>query len=165
MTMNNTWGYRKDDQSWKSPRELIRTLVEVASRGGNLTLNVGPTAEGVIPSESVAGLQSIGQWMKVNGESIYRTSHSPFGIMPWGRITSTPDTLYLHMFEWPRQEFNMRLEHWRDRKIKRIYLLSDPEKMIESYRAGIELRFAVPQPCPDPIATVIAVEFMPETEE
>lgn len=164
MTMNNTWGYRKDDHSWKSAREIIRALIEVASRGGNLTLNVGPTAEGLIPVESVELLRSIGKWMQVNGEAIYETTHSPFGSMPWGRITAKKDVLYLHLFEWPRQEFNMRLDHWRSRKIKRIYLLANPEQSIPFYRVNIELRFTVPQPCPDPIATVIAVEFEPGEE-
>ena len=161
MTMNNTWGYRADDRNWKSPRELIRTLIEVASRGGNLTLNVGPDARGRIPPESVEALNAIGQWMEVNGEALYGTSHSPFGCMPWGRITAKRDTLYLHVFEWPRQELALRLDHWRNRKVTRVHLLASPETSLDYHRAGVELRFAVPQPPPDPIASVIAVEFEP----
>ncbi|VGO18981.1 alpha-L-fucosidase [Pontiella sulfatireligans] len=160
LTMNNTWGYRKDDNSWKSDRELIRTLIEVASRGGNLTLNIGPKADGTIPQPSVDGLNAMGRWLKVNGEAVYGTSHSPIGMMPWGRLTTKgDDKVFLHIFEWPRDRFNMRLEQMSGRKIKRIYLLEQPEKSLEFVRSGMEVRFAVPQPCPDPIATVIAIEF------
>lgn len=78
-TLNHTWGYRTDDHNWKSPGELIFKLVDIASKGGNYLLNVGPTAEGVIPQPSQDALREVGAWLKVNGEAIYGTGRSPFG--------------------------------------------------------------------------------------
>lgn len=159
LTMNNTWGYKKNDHNWKSSREIIRTLIEVASRGGNLTLNVGPTGEGIIPQGSTDVLAKVGQWMAINGESIYGTTHSPLGMMPWGRITVKGNTMYLHIFEYPRQELNIRLDHWRDKKVKNIQLLNAPDKKLVFVRDGIELRINLPVNCPDEIATVVKIKF------
>jgi len=73
-TMNNTWGYKSYDLDWKSTKELIFWITEIASKGGNYLLNVGPTAEGVFPEESIERLKKVGQWMSVNGESVYGTT-------------------------------------------------------------------------------------------
>ena len=78
MTMNDTWGYKSYDQNWKSTTTLVRNLIDIASKGGNYLLNVGPTAEGLIPEPSVERLEEIGKWMEVNGEAIYGTQASPF---------------------------------------------------------------------------------------
>jgi len=105
MTMNDTWGYKSYDHNWKTLSTLITNLVDIASKGGNYLLNVGPTAEGEIPAESVKLLKGVGAWMKVNGESIYGTHATPFKSLPWGRCTvkdAGPDTiLYLHVLNWP----------------------------------------------------------------
>ena len=105
MTMNDHWGYNRKDDRWKSSSELIRTLAHIASKGGNFLLNVGPTPEGLIPTESVDRLKAIGRWMNVNSESIYGTDASPFAALPWGRCTKKETgagtRLYLHVFDWP----------------------------------------------------------------
>ena len=105
MTMNNTWGYKSYDQDWKSTEVLIHNLVDIASKGGNYLLNVGPTAQGEIPPASVKRLHSIGQWMHTNSESIYGTTASPFTKLAWGRCTKkvfcNGAVLYLHVFDWP----------------------------------------------------------------
>jgi alpha-L-fucosidase len=101
MTMNNTWGFKSYDNRWKSTEQLIRTLVDVASKGGNFLLNVGPTPEGLIPEASVERLKEIGRWMAANSESIYGTTASPFGRPAWGRCTAKGNKLYLHVFDWP----------------------------------------------------------------
>lgn len=105
MTMNDTWGFVRADTNWKSSTTLVRTLVDVASKGGNFLLNVGPTAEGEIPRASVDRLRDMGAWLKVHGESIYGTRAGPFNKLSWGRCTqrASPNgaTLYLHVFDWP----------------------------------------------------------------
>jgi len=105
MTMNDTWGYKSYDDNWKSPETLIRTLIDIASKGGNYLLNVGPTSEGLIPQPSVDRLRAVGAWMRKNGSAIYATSASPFRRLSWGRCTqkrtTTGGTLYLHVWDWP----------------------------------------------------------------
>ena len=102
MTMNHTWGFRSYDHEWKSTETLVRNLVDIASKGGNFLLNVGPTSEGLIPGPSVERLKEMGAWMKVNGAAIYGTSKSPLPAQPaWGRVTAKDGKLYLHVFDWP----------------------------------------------------------------
>jgi len=78
MTLNRHWGYNKNDHAWKQPPEVIHKLVDIVSKGGNFLLNVGPTAEGIIPEPSVMRLHEIGQWLRKNGEAIYASTASPF---------------------------------------------------------------------------------------
>jgi alpha-L-fucosidase len=105
MTMNQHWGWNRADNDWKSTTELIRTLVDVASKGGNFLLNVGPMADGRFPSLAVERLEQIGAWMDVNGEAIHGSRQSPFGAMPFGRctwkLTDTGSRIYLHVFDVP----------------------------------------------------------------
>lgn len=101
MTMNDTWGYKSADANWKSAQTLIRMLVETTSKGGNFLLNVGPTAEGLIPDPSIERFAAIARWMKANQSSIHGAGASPFRRLPWGRCTSKPGRLYLHVFDWP----------------------------------------------------------------
>jgi len=104
MTLNDTWGFQSFDDGWKDSRVLVRTLVDVASKGGNFLLNVGPTAQGVIPWQSVSRLREMGDWIRVNGEAVYGTSASPYGLPAWGRYTTKPSAgrVYAHVFDWPR---------------------------------------------------------------
>lgn len=105
MTMNTTWGYSDHDHAWKSSATLIRNLVDIASKGGNYLLNIGPKGDGSVPKQSVQAMHDIGAWMKVNRPSIVGTSASPVPKPVWGRITVHEDKrstmLYLHVFDWP----------------------------------------------------------------
>ncbi len=107
MTMNGHWGYNAADKNFKSTTDLVQKLCDIASKGGNFLLNVGPTAEGTIPAESVERLKEIGAWMRINGASIRGTQASPLAAAPsWGRITmrrlpNGNSLLYLHVFEMP----------------------------------------------------------------
>ena len=123
MTMNNHWGYNQHDNHWKSTKDLIHILVDCSSKGGNYLLNVGPTSEGLIPEPSVERLKAIGQWMKVNGASIYGTTASTIGQPQWGRSTTKGDMIYLHVFDWP-QDGKLAVEKL-DKPVKKAWLLSE----------------------------------------
>ena len=103
VTINDTWGFKSYDHNWKPVPILIRQLVQVISQGGNYLLNVGPTSEGVIPQPSVERLTQVGDWLRVNQDSVYGAGPSPFPYeLPWGIITTKPSKMYLHVFNWPK---------------------------------------------------------------
>lgn len=166
MTMNTSWGYKWYDNNWKSSQNLIQMLVDIASKGGNLLLNVGPTAEGLIPDSSVVRLEQIGAWMKQNGESVYGTSASPFFKLPWGRCTQKVvdgnTLLYLHVFNWPKDEI-LRVPGLKT-KISDVYLLANPkQKFAWKFEDGDALIHA-PSVIFDPINTVVVVKTKGELE-
>jgi alpha-L-fucosidase len=109
MTMNDTWGYKSKDNHWKPASQILQHLSDISSKGGNFLLNVGPTAEGLIPQASIERLEAVGKWMDVNAVAIHGTQASPFAKrLPWGRVTRKADasgggeTLYLHVWDWPK---------------------------------------------------------------
>ena len=99
-TINDTWGFKTHDHNWKSTTQLIRNLVDIVSKGGNYLLNIGPDAEGAIPTPSIERLQAMGAWLDVHGDSIYGTGPGPIQGMDWCRTTQTDDAVYLHIFDW-----------------------------------------------------------------
>lgn len=101
-TMNQTWGYKANDQSWKTPKEILCSLIECASRGVNYMVNIGPKADGTVPQPSVHILDYVGEWMQTHSESIYGTTANPFNDnFPWGYVTQKGNTLYLHLLRRP----------------------------------------------------------------
>ncbi len=130
MTMNDHWGYNKYDDNWKSSEELIRKLVDIASKGGNFLLNVGPKADGTFPAESIERLKAIGDWMEKYSESIYGTGASPFSNLDWGRCTikqvGKNTRLYLHVFDWP--EDNKLVVPAVQNKVKGAFIMEDMQK-------------------------------------
>lgn len=166
MTMNTTWGYKSYDHEWKSAKTLIQTLCDIASKGGNFLLNVGPKDDGTIPKESVDALESIGQWMTVNGEAIHGTSATPLKSQPRGaRVTCKHEgdttALYLHVLEWP-EDGTLWLP--AAGTITESSLLGHPEQKVTFAPAiiGTDLVFAGPQP--DPNCSVLKLVFKGKIE-
>ncbi|MCJ7692971.1 MAG: alpha-L-fucosidase [Sedimentisphaerales bacterium] len=163
MTMNNHWGYNKYDDNWKPTEDLIRKLVDIASKGGNFLLNVGPTAEGLIPPESVARLRDISHWMHLNGESIYGTNASPFRNLGWGRCTqkALPDgktRLYLHVFDWP-SDGRLVVGGLDNKVLTAFVLVEGKDSSLPIKREGNDVIIEVGSKVPDSIDTVIAVDI------
>ncbi len=157
MTMNTTWGYSEHDRAWKSSETLIHNLIDIVSKGGNYLLNIGPKGDGSIPAESIESMRAIGRWMKVNGEAIYATTASPFERPAWGRYTRNNGKIFAHVFDWP--EDGILLVPSGGLKVKRVYLLADPDRnslKTESRSNGLAIH--VPPEAPDEIASVVVIE-------
>jgi len=155
-TLNDTWGFKKNDNNWKDPRDLIAKLADVTSKGGNYLLNVGPTAEGVIPQASQNILRTIGGWLKVNGESIYRTTPSPFAVngITW-RATVKPGRLYVHILNWPGT--NLTMEGLESKVTSASFLANNvPVKFKQS---GGKVSFELPEKAVDANDTVLVVNI------
>jgi alpha-L-fucosidase len=163
-TLNNTWGFKKNDHEWKSPEVLTRLLFDIAAKGGNYLLNVGPTSEGLIPQESVDILAKVGDWMKINSECIYGTQASPYKIeFKWGNITRKPGKLYLGIFNWPNETFY--LEGLKN-KVKKVYLLSDKQQKALPFKTSYDkkldhhrLKIELPKQAPDKVVSVVVIEI------
>ncbi|MFN0131605.1 MAG: alpha-L-fucosidase [Phycisphaerales bacterium] len=159
MTMNGHWGFNAADTNYKTTQDLIRKLADIASKGGNFLLNVGPTALGEIPEPSVERMRAIGAWMRANGESIRGTFAGPFPALAWGRCTQKPipggTRLYLHVFDWPA-----------DGRLVVPGILNDPmgarvlgAGVATVTREGDALVVAVPKTAPDADDSVVALDI------
>jgi alpha-L-fucosidase len=160
VTINaSSWGYNKYETEFKTDRDLIRMLIEVASKGGNLLLNVGPKPDGTIQPEFVTRLEAMGQWLKRNGEAIYQTKASPFARLPFfGRATQKDSTLYLHVFSWPK-DGQLRVPGLKN-LVHTAYLLGDEKKTPLGWkRDGADVLVSVPAVAPDEIASVVVLRL------
>lgn len=174
-TLNDTWGFKTDDEHWKPASELIFKLVDIVSKGGNYLLNVGPTAEGIIPAASVERLREVGRWLQVNGEAVYGAGPTPFGAefgapttahehgrettisgnRAW-RCTTKPGRLYFHLCEWPGAEFAAPAIPG---KVTRAYLLGDANRAplaVIGAEGGVRVR--LPDTAPATGMQVLCIE-------
>jgi alpha-L-fucosidase len=167
LTLNNNWGYAQNDHAWKSPTLVIQTLIDIVSKNGNLLLNVGPDGRGNIPPESVAILKKVGEWMKLNSESIYGCGRSDLETPSWGRITQKDNTLYLHWM-YPKIGY-LNMKGFAD-KAKAVTVLSTGAEAFTAkewwgnrHEENFLINFNTPIyhtfPLPDPHSTVIKLEL------
>ncbi len=186
MTMNNTWGFKRDDNNWKSTETLLRNLCDIASKGGNYLLNVGPTSEGQIPEASQERLKEIGAWMHVNGRAIYGTSPTIFGAeagsfsttekdnkgnakfepaWEW-RCTTKPGKRIAWFFRHPNKLY-VEIFRWPTGhfdlpgikgKVTKAYLLADPKhEALKFQQTDSGVSIELPAQAPDAIASVVCL--------
>lgn len=160
MPISGSWGYKKSDTSFKSTETLIRNLADIASKGGNYLLNVSPTGKGTLLPQATERLKAIGQWMKINGESIYGTTASPFGKLKWGRCTKKElargTTLYLHVFDWP--EDGQLLVPGLKNKVLQAYLMAD-WRALKTRKEESGIVVSLPAQAPDEINSVVVLKI------
>ena len=175
MTMNDTWGYKQDDTNFKSTETLLRNLIDIASKGGNYLLNIGPMQTGEVPAAEIERLQEVGKWLAVNGGSIYGTQATLFGpeagafsstekdkdgkpkfVPSWKwRSTTKATEIYIHLFEWPAPTFHLDKT---PRTVTGAYLLADKAKTpLKVTKNGNGLDITLPERGFDPIATVLVL--------
>jgi alpha-L-fucosidase len=154
-TINDTWGFKTYDDNWKSTEDMVQKLVDIVSKGGNYLLNVGPTAEGVIPEPSAERLRAMGDWLEVNGEAVYGTTPGPIQGMDAYRSTAKPGRVYLHVFEWPE---NGKIEiPALDAKISEARLLQDAGTGLPFNQGEDGVVLEGPAAAPDSVDTVIVL--------
>jgi alpha-L-fucosidase len=155
MTTNSTWYYDRNDQSFKSAKQLIQTLADIASKGGNFLLAVAPGPDGTIQPEFVERLHTMGAWLKINGDSIYGTTYGPLQNLPFGRSTRKDKTVYLHVFDWPidgQLHVEDSIGH-----IAAVRLLAGGQRLTFHHDSG-KLVIDTPRQAPDENDSVVAVE-------
>ncbi|MEX0330054.1 MAG: alpha-L-fucosidase [Puniceicoccaceae bacterium] len=159
MTMNNHWGYCAADDQWKSTTTLIHKLIEITSKGGNLLLNVGPTADGIIPAPSVDRLKAVGAWLDLYGDAVYATTKSPFDYLSWGAATRKNDRIYLFVNDWPQ---NGELRVPLTSPIRQASLLGNSAHPLKTRSTVDRLIIEVPKTAPNQHSSVIELQLVGE---
>ncbi|MBI9019685.1 MAG: alpha-L-fucosidase [Verrucomicrobia bacterium] len=164
-TMNHSWGYKRTDYNWKSVDQLLYSLIRSASNGCNYLLNIGPKADGTVPSESVERLQAMGRWMRTNGEAIYGAGAAPFpNPFPWGMMTVKDHFLYLIFSKWPGSSF--RLQGLKNQVVEAT-VLAEPGRKVkkeQEWDEGDRVKNSLqldnlPEHAPDSFFSVVRLEL------
>ncbi|MBZ5564154.1 MAG: alpha-L-fucosidase, partial [Acidobacteriia bacterium] len=169
MTMNDSWGYAKSDDAWKSPKTIVRNLIACAKGGGNYLLNIGPKPDGSIPEESVQILTEVGKWMEKNGSAIYATQRCQADWHTYLDYSRKGNTLFVHVYFWPGDTPAQQwLEFFQPPTVVAIGGLRAKVKSARMLATGQPLQFTqdevsvrftgLPAIAPDQPATVLALE-------
>jgi alpha-L-fucosidase len=155
MTLNDSWGYQRADDNWKSSRTVIRNLIECARDGGNYLLNIGPKPDGSIPEESLRVLTEVGRWMDTNGHSIYASDLCQVRRSNYASFTRTGNTLYMHVHFWPGEY--VAISGLRTR-VTSAHLVKTGAA-VKFTQNDFQTKFvALPEKAPDWPVTTIAIE-------
>jgi alpha-L-fucosidase len=155
MTMNDSWGYQRADDDWKSPKTVVRNLVTCAHDTGNYLLNIGPKADGSIPEESVGILSKVGGWMQRNGPTIYQSEKCQPRRSNFAGFSRKGNTLYMHVHFWPGS--TVALGGLRN-KVQSAKLIASG-KDVKFEQDDFRVRFVgLPEKAPDDPVTTIAIE-------
>jgi alpha-L-fucosidase len=155
MTMNDSWGYQRADDDWKSPKSVVRNVVSCAGQGGNYLLNIGPRGDGSIPEESVKILQQAGHWMQRNGETIYGSEVCRANTSNYADFTRKGNTLYMHVYFWPGEA--VAISGLRTR-VKSARLFAS-KQAVNFEQDRFRVRFTgLPADAPDQPVTTLAIE-------
>lgn len=126
QTFSGSWGYYRDEMSWKSPEQLVQMLINSVATGGNLLMNVGPTARGTFDDRALSALKAYGEWMRLHSRAIYGCTQSAFTAPTDCRFTQNGDRLYLHIYAWPFEQ--LHLDGFAG-KVKYAQLLNDASEI------------------------------------
>ena len=155
MTLNDSWGYQRADDDWKSSRTIVRNLIECARDGGNYLLNIGPKPDGSVPEESVKVLTEVGHWMDTNGETIYKSDLCQVRRSTYASFTRIGNTLYMHVHFWPGEYVAIS---GLKAKVKTAHLLKTGAD-VKFTQDEFQTKFAgLPREAPDYPVTTIAIE-------
>lgn len=158
-TVNESYGWNKFDNSYKTPEFFTQLIAKSAAKGGNILLNIGPRGDGTIDPNNAAILAGIGRWMAVNGASIHGTQRTPLDRQAWGDSTVKGDLLYLHVFDWPRD--GHLIVGGLKGDVETAYLLSDPQKhpLVTARINQQDLSVQIPASAPNATDTVIVLRL------
>ncbi len=164
-TVAHSWGFHAQEEQWKSTSTLLHSLIGNVSLNGNMMLNIGPRANGEVPYEIEQRLEAMGQWLAVNGESIYGSQ--AFDLVKnqhdWGKITckQSPDgstRLFLHLYNWPLNK-QLPVTGIAAKPVK-AYLLADPLRTALPFTTtGAMTLVELPEEQPDPLVSVVVLEY------
>jgi alpha-L-fucosidase len=155
MTMNDSWGFNRADDDWKSPKTIVRNLLTCARGHGNYLLNIGPKGDGSIPEPSVAALTAVGEWMNQHGALIHKADRCQVHSSTFAQFTRQGNTLYVHAYFWPGEVLSVGGLQQKVLSAK----LYPSGQAVQFDQTEFRVRFTgLPATAPDPLATTIAVE-------
>ena len=162
MTLNDSWGYQRADDNWKSSKTIVRNLISCARDGGNYLLNIGPKPDGSIPQESVQILSAVGKWMDRNGKSIYESDRCLPVRSSYASFTRTGNTLYMQIHFWPG---STAVIAGLVTRVKSARLLATGQD-VKFEQGRLRVRFLnLPVNAPDSPVTTIAIECGSEPKQ